>query len=85
MSKLSGFINDSLIHQLPILANFKEWLLKLNMANASSSGSGAKDLVMIEAVPGIYQSLEETYKGKYRVVQKAKICQIFRFRTFLER
>ena len=65
LSKLSGFINDSLIHQLPILANFKEWLLKLNMANASSSGSGVKDLVMIEDVPGIYQSLEETYKGKY--------------------
>ena len=60
ITKLSGYINESLSHQLPILENLKGWLLRLNVANASSAAAPARDLVMIEAVAEIYDSL-----GKY--------------------
>ena len=63
LGKLSGHINDVLIRQLPILEKLKEWLLRLSVAQTHAQS--AKDLVLIEAVAEIQQSLENRYANRY--------------------
>ena len=66
ITKLSGQINEVISNQLPILANLKEWLLRLNVAASDVATSApARDLVMIEAVAEIHDSLEQRYRDKY--------------------
>lgn len=66
LGKLSGHINDVLIRQLPILEKLREWLLRLSVAQTHAQS--AKDLVLIEAVAEIQQSLENRYANRYEEI-----------------
>lgn len=59
LAKLSGQINEATIQQLPILEKLKEWLLRMSLVKPQAEA--AKDLVLIEAVAEIRQSLEDRY------------------------
>ena len=63
LSKLSGYINDSTTRQLPVLEKLRDWLLRLNVV--SPQAQSAKDLILIEAVGEIQQSLEHRYANRY--------------------
>ena len=62
LGKLSGQINEISIRQLPILEKLKEWLLRVGVVK--NQAQSAKDLVLIEAVAEIHQSLEDRYANR---------------------
>ena len=64
LSKLSGQLNDHIISQLPVLEKLKEWLLRINLAKPSAPPP--KNMVLIEAVAAIKDSLESRYASKYQ-------------------
>ena len=71
LEKLAGQINDSITRQLPILEKLKEWLLRLSIVKPQAQA--AKDLVLIEAVAEIHQSLENRYAQRYdEIAEKHK-------------
>ena len=65
LTGLAGQINANLVCQLPMLEPFKDWLLKLKMHAHSATSTPSKNLVMIETVAQIEESLRNHYEGKF--------------------
>lgn len=63
LGKLGGQINDVVVQQLPILAKLKEWLTKVSIVKPHEAEQ-PKDLIFIETVAEISQSLETRYATK---------------------
>ena len=69
LTGLAGHINALMVNQLPILEPLKEWLLKLQVSQGSSTAPVSKqNLILIESVAEIEKSLRGRYDGKYQSI-----------------
>lgn len=71
--KLRAFLTDTLLDQLPNLADLQAFLAHLTLAETQTP---KKDLVL-EQIPEIWQRLEEENKGKWRAIAKHQLRHVF--------
>ncbi|XP_006511693.1 zinc finger MYND domain-containing protein 10 isoform X1 [Mus musculus] len=71
--KLQAFLTDTLLDQLPNLADLKGFLAHLSLAETQPP---KKDLVL-EQIPEIWDRLERENKGKWQAIAKHQLQHVF--------
>lgn len=71
--KLQAFLTDTLLDQMPNLADLQGFLAHLALAEAQPP---KKDLVL-EQIPEIWERLEQENKGKWQAIAKHQLQHIF--------
>lgn len=71
--KLQAFLTDTLLDQLPNLADLKGFLAQLALAETQPP---KKDLVL-EQIPEIWDRLERENKGKWQAIAKHQLQHVF--------
>ncbi|KAB0378698.1 zinc finger MYND domain-containing protein 10 [Muntiacus reevesi] len=71
--KLRAFLTDTLLDQLPNLADLQAFLAHLALTEAQPP---KKDLVL-EQIPEIWERLERENKGKWQAIAKHQLQQVF--------
>ncbi|XP_006892933.1 PREDICTED: zinc finger MYND domain-containing protein 10 [Elephantulus edwardii] len=71
--KLRAFLTDTLLDQLPNLADLQNFLAQLTLVETQTP---KKDLVL-EQIPDIWQRLEQENKGKWQAIAKHQLRHVF--------
>uniref|UniRef100_A0A671FWQ5 Zinc finger MYND domain-containing protein 10 n=1 Tax=Rhinolophus ferrumequinum TaxID=59479 RepID=A0A671FWQ5_RHIFE len=71
--KLRAFLTDTLLDQLPNLADLQGFLAQLALAEPQPP---KKDLVL-EQIPGIWERLQQENRGKWQAIAKHQLQQMF--------
>ncbi|XP_069849579.1 zinc finger MYND domain-containing protein 10 [Dipodomys merriami] len=71
--KLQAFLTDTLLDQLPNLADLKDFLAHLALAETQTP---KKDLVL-EQIPEIWERLERENRGKWQAIAKHQLQHVF--------